>query len=131
MLVKFDLAFFVKRKDIIRLRVRTIHSRCADRHSWNSKSGQGWFFFQKPLNEFRRNVALNDVVPDDGGMAGTKRLGNAILIFDRIELDIRDRVRFNLITVFSQVTHPRNAATSGGAFVNRDGRAGNGYLRKE
>jgi hypothetical protein len=131
MLVKFDLAFFVERKDIVRLGLRTIHPRRADRHSRNSKSGQGWFFFQKALDEFRGDVALNDVALDDGGMAGTKSLRNAEFIFDRIELKIRDLVRLDIITVFSQVTHPRDAATSGRAFVNRDCRPGNGYLRED
>lgn len=76
-------------------------------------------------------MTLNNVALDYGGMAGTKGLRNAELIFDRIELKIRDLVRFNIITIFSQVTHPRDAATSGRAFVNRDRRPGNGYLRED
>ena len=74
-------------------------------------------------------MALNDVVLDDRGMAGTKSLRNVEFIFDRIELKIRDLVRFYIITIFSQVTHPRDAATSRRAFVNRDRRPGNGYVR--
>ena len=131
MLVKFDLAFFVKRKDIIRLRVRTIHSRRADRHSRNSESGEGWLFLQKSLDELGGDVALNHVALDNGGMACAKSLRNAEFILDCIELQIRGFVRLNRITVFSQVTHPRDAATSGRAFVNRDRRLGKSYLRED
>lgn len=46
-------------------------------------------------------MALNDVALDDGGMAGAKRLRNAEFIFDCIELEIRNFVRFNIITIFS------------------------------
>jgi hypothetical protein len=36
----------------------------------------------------------------------------------------------NAITVFSQVTHPRDTATSGWTLVNRRRRPSNGYLGK-
>ena len=70
-------------------------------------------------------MAFNDVALDDRRMASAKRLRNAVFVFDRFELRIREIVRFNVITVFSQVTHPRDTTTSGRAFVNRDGRRRN------
>ena len=76
-------------------------------------------------------MTLNDVILDDGSMAGTKSLWNAEFIFDRIELNIRDLVRCNTITIFSQVTHPRDAATSGRVFIYCDHRPSNHYRRKE
>ena len=66
--VHLHLAVPIKREDIVRLRVGSIHPRSAVRHAGHGETGDWRFFFQQTEDEIRRDVALENVVLRDRGV---------------------------------------------------------------
>lgn len=104
---------------IVRGRVASdLHAGRADRHAGDGEAADFRPFAKEPADQIGRYVAFDDVAADERGVTGLEFRRDAMLRLQRPE--IRGALHLDLETMLAQVLHPRIAAPSGGASVDRD-----------
>ena len=91
-----------------------LHPRRAWRHSWDHQPDDPWWaLVEEALDDVRRDMSLDDVVTDEGGVAAERVSGHARLLANgavRGAVDVGDVGDGEPILL--QVTHPLRAASS-------------------
>jgi hypothetical protein len=105
-------AFFVERKNFIRLRLRSFHAGRTNGHSRHGKPDNRRCLFEHPLDQIGGNMAFDNVTIDHRGMAGMKSARHSVFDFHVGELLAENVFLLHLETVGLQVTHPLRAAAS-------------------
>ena len=116
-------------ENLIGLRIGPLHPGRTDRHSRNTETQDGWFFFQQALDNIRRNVTLDDVTIDEGRVAGKESIRNFVLRLYFQKLAADHVFLDNLETVRLQVAAPARATTSAGILKDGNGRRHDPRLR--
>jgi hypothetical protein len=101
-----------------------LHAGRTRRHPRDGDARDRRAIAQEPIDDVGGHMALDDVIRDEGRVAGSQGGGDAEATAEWCE--ILDVLRRNRVSVAAQVSHPRAATPSGGRPVDGDGRSGAG-----